>query len=256
MNRNAAAQVNLEQARADFQVAEANVQAAQAGVELAQINLGYTTISSPITGKIGQALITKGNVVGPSTGALAQVVQLDPVRVVFSIPEQLLLDMQQSGIAKTGAESVNFKLMLSNNTEYAQSGTMEYVDNQVDPATGSVAVRIVYENPDALLLPGQFVTMIIAEKDPKSLPVVPQTAVLQDREGRYVFVVNDDKTVSQRRISTGPRILNGWAVTEGLEGGEAVVTEGVQRLQDGMAVNVADLAEQDDAAAESDGEAP
>lgn len=249
VNRNAAAQVNLEQARADFQVAEANVQAAQAGVDLAQINLGYTTISSPITGKIGQALITKGNFVGPSAGSLAQIVQLDPVRVVFSVPEQLLLDMQQSGMAETGADSVNFKLMLSNNTEYAQTGTMEYVDNQVDPATGSVAVRIVYENPEVLLLPGQFVTMVIAEKDPKTLPVVPQTAVLQDREGRYVFVVNDDDTVSQKRISTGPRIMNGWAVTEGLDGGEAVVVEGVQRLQDGMTVKVGDPAAQDDAAA-------
>ncbi|MBC9247446.1 efflux RND transporter periplasmic adaptor subunit [Paracoccus sp. 11-3] len=255
VNRNAAAQVNLEQARADFQVAEANVQAAQAGVELAQINLGYTTITSPITGKIGQALITKGNFVGPSAGSLAQVVQLDPVRVVFSISEQLLLDMQQSGMAETGAENVNFKLMLSNDTEYAQTGTMEYIDNRVDPATGSIAVRIVYANPDALLLPGQFVTMVIAEKDPQSLPVVPQTAVLQDREGRYVFVVNDDQTVSQKRISTGPRVMNGWAVTEGLAGGEAVVVEGVQRLQDGMAVRVgAQAAEEDTAAIQQDAE--
>lgn len=236
VNRNATAQVNLEQARADFQVAEANVQAAQAGVELAQINQGYTTITSPITGKIGQALITKGNFVGPSAGSLAEIVQLDPIRVVFSIPEQELLDLQQSDMAEGGAENVNFSLALSNGTPYPQTGTLEYIDNQVDPATGSVAIRIVYENPEALLLPGQFVTMMIAEKDLTELPVVPQTAVLQDREGRYVFVVGPDNTVTQTRISTGARVDTGWAVTEGLSGGETVVVEGVQRLQNGMTV--------------------
>ena len=239
VNRRATAEVNLEQAQADFRVAEANVTAAQAGLDLAEINQSYTTIVSPITGKIGRALITKGNFVGPSAGSLAQIVQLDPIRVVFSVPEQLLLDMQQSGVAKTGAETVTFNLMLANGTEYAQPGTLEYVDNQVDSATGSVAVRIVYQNPEAFLLPGQFVTMVIAEKDPKSLPVEPQTAVLQDREGRYVFVVKDDNTVAQTRITTGPRVETGWAVTEGLQGGEQVVIEGVQRLQNGMTVATA-----------------
>lgn len=239
VNRRATAEVNLEQAQADFRVAEANVTAAQAGLDLAEINQSYTTIVSSITGKIGRALITKGNFVGPSAGSLAQIVQLDPIRVVFSVPEQLLLDMQQSGVAKTGAETVTFNLMLANGTEYAQPGTLEYVDNQVDPATGSVAVRIVYQNPEAFLLPGQFVTMVIGEKDPKSLPVVPQTAVLQDREGRYVFVVKDDNTVAQTRITTGPRVETGWAVTEGLQGGEQVVIEGVQRLQNGMTVATA-----------------
>lgn len=236
VNRNASAEVNLEQARADFQVAEANVQAAEAGVKLAQINQGYTTITSPITGKIGQALITKGNFVGPSAGSLAQIVQLDPIRVVFSLPEQLLLDLQQSDIADTGAEAVTFKVTLANGSDYPLAGRLEYINNRVDPATGSVAVRVVYDNPDALLLPGQFVTVVIAEKDPQEFPVVPQTAVLQDREGRYVFVLNDNSTVSQRRIETGPRMQNGWAVTEGLQQGESVVTEGVQRLQDGMTV--------------------
>lgn len=239
VNRRATAEVNLEQAQADFRVAEANVTAAQAGLDLAEINQSYTTIVSPITGKIGRALITKGNFVGPSAGSLAQIVQLDPIRVVFSVPEQLLLGMQQSGVAKTGAETVTFNLMLANGTEYAQPGTLEYVDNQVDPATGSVAVRIVYQNLEAFLLPGQFVTMVIAEKDPKSLSVVPQTAVLQDREGRYVFVVKDDNTVAQTRITTGPRVETGWAVTEGLQGGEQVVIEGVQRPQNGMTVATA-----------------
>lgn len=120
VNRRATAEVNLEQAQADFRVAEANVTAAQAGLDLAEINQSYTTIVSSITGKIGRALITKGNFVGPSAGSLAQIVQLDPIRVVFSVPEQLLLDMQQSGVAKTGAETVTFNLMLANGTEYAQ----------------------------------------------------------------------------------------------------------------------------------------
>ncbi|WBU64252.1 efflux RND transporter periplasmic adaptor subunit [Paracoccus aerodenitrificans] len=241
VNRNASAEVNLEQAQANFQVAQANVQAAQSSVRLSEINLGYTDITSPITGKIGRALITQGNFVGPSAGTLAEIVQLDPIRVVFSLSEQLLLDMQQNGMVEAGQDSVNFNLELSNGSLYPHTGRLDFIDNQVDPATGTIPVRLIYDNPEAVLMPGQFATIVVSEKDPQELPIVPQPAVLQDRDGRYVFVVGDDNRVEQRRIATGASVDRGWAVTEGLEGGESVVVQGVQRLQGGMEVTVSEL---------------
>jgi membrane fusion protein (multidrug efflux system) len=106
----------------------------------------------------------------------------------------------------------------------------------VNQQTGTVTARAVFENPDRVLVPGQFVTLEIVEQDVPRQPVVPQTAVLRDREGVYVYVLGDNDTVAMRRIEIGTRVGNGWAVTKGLEGGEQVVVQGVQRLRDGAKV--------------------
>src|SRR3546814_6403086 len=127
-------------------------------------------------------------------------------------------------------------LRLPNGSEYPHNGRVEYAESEVDPQTGTVAIRLVFPNPDDLLLPNQFVTLLAREGEVPSLPVVPQTAVLQDRQGRFVYLLNDDSTVSQRRIETGTRVENGWAVSAGLSGGETVIVQGIQRLSDGIAV--------------------
>lgn len=247
VGRNVAADVALEQAEADFRVAEANLAAAEANVELAAIDLSYTEINAPIAGEIGRALISEGNLVGPGSGPLARIVALDPVRVVFSVPDQILLSFREEIIAQRGTDAANraeaepgldFGLHLSNGSLYEQPGRVEYVASEVDPSTGTTAIRLIFDNPDGLLVPGQFATVIIEESDLPELPIVPQTAVLQDREGRFVYEVGGDDTVAQRRIVTGARVGNGWAVTEGLAGGEIVVVQGIQRLQDGMPVRV------------------
>lgn len=233
------AQAALDQVIAASEAAQANVQIAQAAVRQAELELGYTRIVSPISGQISRPIFTEGSLVGPDVGALARVVQLDPIRVVFAVTEGELVDLRQvqsNGGSGADPEQLVLSLELPNGTIYDQQGAFDFVAAEVDPSTGTVAVRATFPNPDALLIPNQFVTLIVREADPERRPVVPQTAVLQDRQGRFVYVLEDDGTVSQRRIETGAQVEGGWAVLSGLAAGEPVVVEGIQRLSDGMQV--------------------
>ncbi|MEO3432262.1 efflux RND transporter periplasmic adaptor subunit [Inquilinus sp. CAU 1745] len=239
VQRQTVAQATLDDAQAAFDIAGADVEVAQAALRAAELNLSYTRITTPITGRIGRATYTQGNLVGPESGALARVVQLDPIRVVFSVTEGLVTTLRQQEVEGPGAidpNALNLTLRLPNGTDYEQSGQIEYIETEVNPRTGTVAVRITFPNPDHLLIPNQYVTLTVRESDVPALPVVPQTAVLQDRDGRFVYVLGEDNTVSQHRITTGARVENGWAVTEGLSGGEPVIVQGIQRLSEGMAV--------------------
>ncbi|HET7409001.1 MAG TPA: efflux RND transporter periplasmic adaptor subunit [Paracoccaceae bacterium] len=236
--RNVSSEALLEDARAAAAVARANVAVAEAGLEQARIEQSYTTISAPFSGQISQAFYSEGALVGPSGGALARLVRTDPVRVVFSIPDRLLIELrsQEAAGQQTQPTDFDFRLVLGNGELYPAEGRLEYIANRTDAATGTIPVRLIFENPDGILVPGQFVDVAIGPSDPPEMPVVPQTAVLQDREGRYVFVVNEDSTVSQRRIEVGAQVANGWAVLDGLVGGEEVVVQGVQRIAEGMTV--------------------
>jgi membrane fusion protein (multidrug efflux system) len=238
VERQAAAQAALDEASAAFDIAAAEVEIAQAALRMAELDLSYTRITAPIRGQIGHALFTQGNLVGPEAGPLARIVQLDPVRVVFSISEGFLVTLRQQE-ATGGAidpNALHLTLRLPNGADYPQTGQIEYVESEVNPQTGTVAMRAVFPNPDQILIPNQFVTLVSRETEIPTLPVVPQTAVLQDREGRFVYLLRENNTVSQRRIETGARVENGWAVTEGLSGGEPVVVQGIQRLSEGMTV--------------------
>lgn len=228
----------LDQAQAAFDIAVADVQVAQAALQTAKLNLSYTQITAPISGRIGKPAFTQGNLVGPESGVLARIVSLDPIRVAFSITEGFLVTLRQRAAQQKAIDpsALDFSLRLANGTDYAQPGKLDYVENEVDPQTGTVATRLIFPNPNHILVPGQFVTVYVREKNAPRLPVVPQSGVLQDREGRYVYLLNDDDTVSQRRIETGARVNAGWAVTKGLSGGEQVVSQGVQRLANGMKV--------------------
>ncbi|HET8728604.1 MAG TPA: efflux RND transporter periplasmic adaptor subunit, partial [Alphaproteobacteria bacterium] len=237
--RRTAAQATLDEAQAAFDIAVADVEVAEAALRTAELDLSYTRITAPIAGQIGRAMFTQGNLVGPDSGPLARIVQLDPIRVVFSVTEGLVVTLRQQETGNGGGidpDALRLTLRLPNGTEYQQAGRIEYVESEVNPQTGTVAVRIVFPNPNRLLIPNQFVTLIAREEDVPSLPVVPQSAVLQDREGRFVYVLGEDNTVSQRRIETGARAGNGWAVTEGLSGGEPVIVQGIQRLSEGARV--------------------
>jgi membrane fusion protein (multidrug efflux system) len=231
-------QSNLDQAQAAFDIARANVEVAKASLRAAELNLSYAHITAPISGEIGRAALTVGNLVGPESGPLARIVSLDPIRVAFSMTEGFLITLrqQESNGGAIDPNAIGFRLRLANGTIYDETGRIDYVENEIDPQTGTAAVRVIFPNPDSILLPGQFVSIEVTEPDAPILPIVPQTAVLQDREGHYVFMLGNDNVVSQRRIETGARVDNGWAVTKGLAADEVVVVQGIQRLRDGMTV--------------------
>jgi membrane fusion protein (multidrug efflux system) len=219
---NTVPQARVDEAQAAFDAARADVLAAEAMVRLAQLNLSYTRIEASIDGQIGRALYTVGALVGPDSGALARIVQLQPLRVVFSVSEGMVVDFRQAQLrAGAAAPDLVFRLRLP---------------SEVAPDTGTVAVRVSFDNPDGLLLPGQFVTMIVAERDPERLPMVPFSAVQRDRAGPYVFVLGENEVVARRRIEIGARLSRGWSVASGLAVGETVIVQGTQRLRDGVPV--------------------
>jgi membrane fusion protein (multidrug efflux system) len=237
--RGVVSEAELDEAIAAHEMAQAEVQVARAAVQAAQLNLDYTRIQAPITGRIGRAFASVGNLVGPDSGPLARLIKIDPIRVVFSISESALVNVMlalQETSLKEFSQSFVPRIRLPNDTLYAHAGRIDFVDNEVDPTTGTVAVRALFPNENAVLLPGQFVTAVVRRQEGERLPVVPQSAVQEDREGRYVLVVDDQNRASQRRLQTGPRTDQGWAVAAGLQAGETIIVQGVQKVRPGMTV--------------------
>ena len=232
------AATEMDNALAAEATARAQLQEAQAGLEQAELNLGYTTIKAPINGRIGRAAYTVGNLVGPGSEALARIVQMDPIRVVYSVSENEYVTARMEAAAHHGENPVQFipRLKLPNGEMFPKDGRMDFADPQVDPSTGTIAVRAVFDNPDGILLPGQYVTVLISRREPRRLPVVPQSAVLEDKDGPYVLVVDDDNTVQQRRITRGPALGVGWAVESGLKAGESIIVHGLQKVRPGQVV--------------------
>ncbi len=235
----AVSETDLEAAVSTELMARALLQQAKASLEQSELDLGYTVIKAPISGRIGRTTFTKGNLVGPSAGALARIVQLDPIRVVYSMSEN---DFVNARLAREGscADDLDNRLVpriqMPGGQMYPVAGRLDFVDNEVDAATGTIAVRAVFDNPDGILLPGQYVNVVVRCSAGKRLPVVPQSAVQEDREGRYVFIVDVDNRVQQRRIETGVAVGTNWAVESGLMTGETIIVQGVQKVRPGQIV--------------------
>jgi membrane fusion protein (multidrug efflux system) len=233
------AEATLEQAQAQRDVAQANVLAAQAQVQTAQINLGYTRIAAPIAGRVGATKVTAGNLVGPTTGTLTTVVQLDPIRVVFSVNERALVAYKQKHSGAT-QEQINArfvpKLRLPDGSTFAQSGRVAFVENQVDPNTGTLPVYADFPNPQDVLLPGMLVTAIISPESPPMGFLVPAGAVGQDAQGKFVLVVGQGDKIERRNIDSNEQIEQSIAITKGLQDGDRVVIEGGQKVRPGQIV--------------------
>lgn len=234
----------FDRSRAQRDMAQANVEKAQAAelqaraeIQTAQINLGYTTITSAIDGRVGQTNYTVGNLVGPSSKVLATVVQIDPIRAVFSIPSADFVRVTEQAGKNSGTYG-NFipELILPTGATYAEKGRIAFVDNQINAATGSIAIYADFPNPDGVLLPGQFITTIIHTAKQQRQPVVPAGAVIQTKDGQQVYVVGPDNRVSLRTIKTGGQVGSNFAVSAGLTEGEIVVVSGIQKIKSGMIV--------------------
>lgn len=235
------AQATRDSAAADVDQAKAQIALMRSQLQTAQLNLSFTDVKSPIAGRIGKANITEGNLVTPQSGPLATVVQTDPIRVVFSISDREYLEVikavkpDNSGIA---ADAGNYqpKLTLPDGSEYDQPGKIAFVDNTIDPTTGTIAVYADFANPQLKLVPGQFVQVTVQGSESVNLPVVPASAILQDQQGAYVFGLGDGNKAQIRRVTLGQRVGTDWAVTSGLANGEIVIVSGIQKVQAGVVV--------------------
>jgi membrane fusion protein (multidrug efflux system) len=235
---NAVSKQEFDQAMAAKEQANADVAAAQAALSRAEIDLGYATVTAPISGRIGRALVTEGALVGKGEATpLASIEQYDPIWVNFSQSSADFLNLREtlrSGKAKTSQAPV--KLVLENGREYAQPGKLLFNDLAIDPATGSVGLRAEFPNSDRSLLPGQFVTVRLPVALAENVIVVPQRAVQTSPQGQAVLLVGADGKVIAQPVKTGGLSGTGWIIAEGLKGGERVIVNGVQKARPGSPV--------------------
>jgi membrane fusion protein (multidrug efflux system) len=235
----AVAQATLEEVTAARDNARAAEQLAQTDVRQAELNLGYTIIKAPIAGRIGRANFSIGSLIGPSSTALARVVQTDPIRVVFSVSDRAILQLRAGAIDQSPEELAKRfipTLRMPSGEDYAETGVIEFVGNEFDPRTGTLPVWAQFPNTKSLLVPGQFLTVIVRTANIAKRPVVPVNVVEQDRDGRYVLVVDDADKVAIQRIQVGNQIGQNWIVDSGLKGGERLIVDGMTNARPGSVV--------------------
>ncbi|HET6389760.1 efflux RND transporter periplasmic adaptor subunit [Hyphomicrobium sp.] len=240
-------QSSVDSALAQQQAYEAQILGAEAQLKTAEINLGYTTITAPISGKIGRTAVTPGNIVGPNSGTLTTIVSQDPMYVVFPVPAPTFIELRKLYVPKGGFKAVVLRIRLPDGSLYSEKGKLDYVDPTVSTNTDTVLVRGNIPNPlpkppkprevtTRPLLDGEFITALIEGVEPVVALAIPRAAVLSDQQGEYVYVVGPDDVVVQRRIQLGQSTPALAMVTAGLKEGERVVSEGIQRVRPDMKV--------------------
>jgi membrane fusion protein, multidrug efflux system len=233
----------LDNAIQNEKTAAAEVDADKAAVEQAQLNLDFTTIRSPLDGLAGLAKAQVGDLIGPSSGQLTTVTKMEPMRVYFSVSQQLMTQMQERRLAegksnmRTTEEGPQIELILASGSVYSIKGRVRFANNQVDVRTGTITVVGEFANPQMLLVPGMFVRVRALLDTEKNALLVPQRAVT-DTQGNYlVAVVGADNKVSIRPVTAGERIGSQWVIKGNLKAGDRVVAEGIQKVRDGVVVN-------------------
>ncbi|MCU8503914.1 efflux RND transporter periplasmic adaptor subunit [Vibrio vulnificus] len=221
--------------------AQAQLEAANAQLKLADVNLSYTQIRAPFSGRISDSKVSTGDLVSPSSGILTTLVSLDPIHTAFSISERerLALGIERiKGDGSTPSAGVEVQLQLENGKEYPHLGRLDYLGNRIDTKTGTIALRAVVENPDHQLLPGQHIKVNLREKQAKSVVVVPRRAVQTDLEGHFVMVMTPGEVAERRNVSLGAQVEQGVVIRQGLTQDDVVITQGLQRVRNGMQVRV------------------
>ena len=238
--KNAVSQQEYDDALANYQQSLAALQAAEAAIETAKINLEYTRVLAPISGRIGKSSVTEGALVTAGQAQpLAVIRQLDPIYVDVSQSAEVLLELRRQ-VMSGDLQSIpdaRVTLRLGNGAVYEHQGKLAFSEVDVDESTGTVVMRAIFPNPDYLLLPGMFVRAEIAEGTRPDALLIPQRAVTHNREGKATtLVVNAEGTVELREITTGRAQGNHWLVLSGVQAGEKVIVAGVQKVRPGAPV--------------------
>lgn len=217
-------------AESDVLQGRALVEQARAALQLAQIDLGYTKIAAPISGQVGKALFTKGNYVTPSSGALTTIVQIDPVRVAFALPDRDFLD-QIRAFRSSESAVYDATLRLPNGDAYPEKGVRDFESNMMDEKTGTMMLNLRFKNAGGLLVPGAMVRVSAKPANSRVASVIPQETLLADEKGDFVYVVDDKNVAHQRRVKIGTQFGATYEVLSGLEPGEKIVWRGLQSVR-------------------------
>jgi membrane fusion protein, multidrug efflux system len=238
-------QSTVDTALANEKALQAQVLGAEAQLEQSRINLDYTEIRAPISGKIGRTTVTIGNYVNANTGILTSIVSQDPMHIVFPVSTRRVIELRRRAAEKTDALVI--KIRLPDGHLYDQVGRLNFVDNTVSNNTDTMILRGVVANPvlanvgsDATtreLVDGELVTVILEDAQPISALTIPRAAVLTDQTGDYVYAIGHDDTAQQRRVQLGQSSPATAVVLSGLDEGESVITEGIQRVRPGQTVS-------------------
>lgn len=222
--------------------AKADLQAAKAAVETASLNLGYASVTAPISGKIGEAKVTEGALVSQSDATqLAVIQQLDPIYFDFTQSSTDVLRLRSAfnkgQLKKVAPDEAKVTLLLEDGTTYQYPGKLLFSDISVDPTTGMITLRAQFPNPDHILLPGMFARVQLEQAVDQNAISVPQRAVILGANGSAtVMIVTPDYKVEARNIKLGQAIEDQWTVTDGLKAGDTVIVEGLQKIKPGMTV--------------------
>lgn len=235
MEANAISKQDYINAVSAQKAAEADLAASRAALQTAQINLGYSSVTSPIAGRIGRALVTEGALVGQGEATpLAVVQQINPMYVNFTQSTTEVLRLRQALAAgklqKAGTDAARVQVVLEDGTVYPQAGKLLFSDLTVDPASGQITLRAEVPNPNGLLLPGMYVRVRLAQAELPQGILLPQQAVTRTEAGDTVLVVGADNKPQKRNVKVGSAQGQSWLITEGLQPGEKVIVDGFQKM--------------------------
>lgn len=240
---NAVSQSDLDAASANMKAAKSSLAAARAEYNIANIELGYTRVMAPVSGLVGKSMAVEGEFVGqfPNAVILTTISDIDSVLVEFYLSESEYLTLSRAyGSRDTSMARQKRKplyLELADGSRFAHAGYATFINREVDPKTGTILIQAIFPNPDLLLRPGQFARVLVNINTIENAIVVPQRCIAET-QGRFrVNVVNDSNIVEYRYIETGPKYGDYWVVTEGLELGEKIMLEGIQRVRKGQKID-------------------
>ena len=241
VGRQAATQANYDQALATRDGSQSTLTQAEANTRLAALNFEYAHVTAPFDGIVTARQVSAGQFVGTSPTVLATIIQLDPIYVNFNVSEQDVLrvraDMARRGLTPEDLKKIPVEVGLQSETGYPHRGTLDYASPSVNPSTGTLAVRAVFQNANRAMLPGYFVRVRVPVGEPQNALLVPDSAIGSDQGGRYVLVVDKDDVVEQRKVEIGPRVDELRVIESGLNPPDRVVVAGVLRAIPGQKVD-------------------
>lgn len=210
--------------------------ASRAALSQAQLDYSYTRITSPIDGKIGKIFITKGNLVNPQTGTLATIVSTSPIYVTFTMKSQDYIKLKRDN--NNDLSKMKIELKLADGSILDEIGKIEFVDNVVDPTTGTIKIRATFKNKDGLLVAGDFIEVISTSTFPKSVLLIPQESVQDSTNGLFIYTIDEKNVVNSKIIKTNGQYEGKWIVTDGVDEGEKYVSTGLQKIAPGRKVEI------------------
>jgi membrane fusion protein (multidrug efflux system) len=234
-------QAEFDALTATLMSARAQLEAGKAQLKVADVNLSYTTILAPFTGRISDSKVSQGDLLSPSSGVLTTLVSMDPIYASFSISERERLAFGMDTIEGNGSDESNgvaVNIILEDGRVFEQQGKIDFLGNRINLNTGTLAMRAVVDNPQQRLLPGQHVRVELMEKEAIDVVTVPRRAVQTDLEGDFVMVVTEGNVAERRNVALGTQVETGVIIQSGLKPTDVVITQGLQRVRNGVPVRI------------------